>query len=161
MTRAPYALDSTLLLVPETEDPGDASPWAMVTVSSAPPVSAATHPPRRSVARGTLSPARAAISSGALRVVIPGRPPARDLYEAEEMKKIPTSLPTPVSAERAREILDSRGAGPLGGYGSPPTPDERSAVELLQLQLLVEAAGARYVTFDDALEYLASGAVPK
>lgn len=65
-----------------------------------------------------------------------------------------------MTSERAQVILAAKGKGLFGSFGIVIEEPERLFVEKVQDRLLTEYSGKRYIFWDEALAYLATGEVP-
>jgi hypothetical protein len=65
-----------------------------------------------------------------------------------------------LTCERAREIYATKDAGTFGSFGASIEPHEKDAVEKMQRWLQKKYDGQRYIFWDEALAYIATGEVP-
>jgi hypothetical protein len=61
---------------------------------------------------------------------------------------------------RAQEIYAAKGKGLFGSFGCSIEQHEKDDVEKMQLWLLKKYEGKRYIFWDEALAYIATGEVP-
>lgn len=65
-----------------------------------------------------------------------------------------------MTCERAQEIYAAKGKGMFGSFDAVIDETEYREVAVVQTQLLREYSGKRYIFWDEALAYLATGEVP-
>jgi hypothetical protein len=75
------------------------------------------------------------------------------------LKKMPAPAIS-LTRARAQEIYAAKGKGLFGAFGCLIAQHETDDVEKMQRWLLKEYEGKRYIFWDEALAYIATGEVP-